>query len=148
MSRKAVDIVRAFQPDPGVDIVQLFARDADALTVDMTVDWLQGFFTDDFVCAFHALGSGERRGATGLREIWLDWLQPWESYTTGRKDFVEVGADRVLVLSLDYGRRHGLSDDVEMTGGALYSVRDGKIARIEFFPVREDAYAAAGLEPG
>src|SRR4051794_28762908 len=98
MTQEAVDIVRAFQPDSGVDLIQLLARDEDALTVEATLDWLQRFLTEDFVCAFHALGYGERRGAAGLREIWLDWLQPWESYTTGAKDYVDAGDERVLVL--------------------------------------------------
>jgi ketosteroid isomerase-like protein len=142
-----VDVVREFQPPPGVDIVRLFRRDAEAGEVEALLARLSQFLTDDFVCVFNGVSSGERRGAAGLREVWLDWLGPWDSYRVSDKEFEDLGDGRVLVLVHDFGRRRGTDGEVPLHGAALYTVRDDRIARAEYFAQREDAYAALGLEP-
>jgi hypothetical protein len=57
------------------------------------------------------------RGLTG------PWLKRWETY-----------------------RMRGSDSDVDLVSGAIWTVRDGKIARIEFHADRRSALAAAGLE--
>ena len=146
MSAENVELVRSFQPPPEVDVAQLFQRDGDAAAIAAAEARFEPLLTDDFVCAFHALGQGERRGIAGLREVWLDWMEPWESYHALSHEFIDLG-DRVLVLVRDVGRRRGMSDEIELNGSAIYTVRDGKIARAEYFARREDAFAAAGIDP-
>src|SRR6478672_4346766 len=143
MSAENVEIVRAFQPSPDTDLTRLFRRDANPGVVQAWLDALARFVTADFVVVFHVLGPGERRGVSGLRDVWLDWLGPWESYRVGSKEYVDLG-ERVMVLVHDYGRRHGMAEEVKLEGGAIYDVRDGKISRAEYFTKRSDAYAAAG----
>ena len=146
MSAANVELVRSLIPPPDVDLTELFQRDADPAAVEEALAELSTRLTDDFVCAFHVLGQGERRGAAGLREIWLDWLEPWETYRAAGYELIDAG-DLVLSLAHDVGRRRDMVEEVELRGTALWTVREGKIARVEFFARREDGFAAAGISP-
>jgi ketosteroid isomerase-like protein len=148
MSDDPVEVVRGMQPSPTTNLADLFLRDADAATVEAALAAIAPVYTDDFVCVLHGTSSQERRGVHGLRESWLDWLAPWESYRAEIDD-VRAGEDgRVLVLGRDYGRRPGMSDEVELLASAVWTVRDARISRAEFFTSRADAYRAACVSPG
>jgi ketosteroid isomerase-like protein len=146
VSQQAVEIVRALQPPLGTDLTKLFAREAEPAVVEALIAAIEPFVTDDFVCGFHGANRGERQGVTGLRDVWLDWLEPWETYRVEHHEFVDFG-DRVLVLVRDYGRRRGMTAEIELHGSAIYTVRDGKLARAEYFAQRAEAYAALGVDP-
>jgi hypothetical protein len=49
----------------------------------------------------------------------------------------------VVVTERGHGKRSRIS--VERTGAGLYSILDGKIVRIIWFPTERDARAAVGL---
>jgi ketosteroid isomerase-like protein len=141
MSQENVEIVRVLQPGPEVDLKEFFEIGLD----DAAATAAAPGFTDDFVCIFHALSDEPRPGVEGLRQGWLDWLAPWESYRAEIKELIDAG-DRVLVLSRDFGRRPGMDLEVHFDGYAVWTVRDARIARIEFFPTdKAAAYAAAGI---
>lgn len=71
-----------------------------------------------------------------LRETWdADALEPIS-------DFVDA-ADRVVVRIIWRGAGHGPGLDMELTG--IYTVRKGKILRIEFFWDHAHALEAVGL---
>jgi ketosteroid isomerase-like protein len=145
MSQENVELVRRLQPAPDVDLTDLFLRgeeeEAAAARADPAV---LETFTEDFVCVFHNLSSEPRPGVVGLRQAWLDWLEPWESYRVEIERLADAG-DRVLVFSRDFGRRPGIEGEVELKGSAVWTVRGGKVARAEFFPDRAKALEAAGL---
>lgn len=101
-------------------------------------------FTEDFVCVLHGLSTEERPGVSGLRQAWIDWLEPWVTYRAEIEEARDLG-DRVLVFSSDVGERPELDGEIEMKAGSIWTVRDGRIARAEFFPIRADAVKAAGL---
>jgi ketosteroid isomerase-like protein len=143
MSQENVEIVRRFQPTPDLDITVLF-RD-DAAWVALT-EAAASVLHQDFAAGIRTLGKQEPflPGVDGLRSIWLDWLEPWESYRTEIEDVIDVGDERVLVLTRDYGRRVGSNAEVRTHGAGLYTMRDGKIALAEFMP-RDEALKAVGL---
>ena len=143
MSRENVEIVRALQPPPDVDLTELFARGEEGRAAQ-EIEAASAVFTDDFVCVFHALSREERPGVMGLRQAWLDWLEPWDSYRAEIDRFSDAG-DRVLIFSRDFGRRSGMEDEVELKASAVWWVRDDKVSRAEFFVDRADALEAAGL---
>lgn len=143
MSQENVELVRALQPDPQVNIADMFVRGGDEAEAEAALQAAK-VFTDDFVCVVHGLSEDPRPGFRGLRDAWLDWMEPWETYRTEIEKTVD-GGDRVLVLVRDFGRRPGMATEVEMIGSAVWTVRDGKIARAEFFTDRAAAYEAAGL---
>lgn len=139
MSAHDVEIVRALQPDPQTNIIDLFSGEQGE-----AASRAAELFADDCVCIQHGLSEEPRTGLRGLRRGWLDWLAPWESYRTEIEDVIDAG-DCVLVLARDLARGGGMDNEVEMLGGAVWTVRDGKVTRVEFFPERDDAYQAAGL---
>ena len=146
MSQENVELVRALQPPPDMDITTLFMRGAedDDATMDATIAAAEPYFTPDFVCVFHALSDEPRPGVRGLRAGWLDWLEQWESYRAEIDELRDLG-DKVAVFSRDFGRRPGMADEVEFRGIAVYTVREGKVSRAEFFTDRGEALEAMGL---
>ena len=56
----------------------------------------------------------------------------------------EVG-DRVVVLVRDRARRPGMDVEVELISGSVWTFRDGKVARVEFYANREELREATGL---
>ena len=135
-----MELVRRLQPPPQVDLTALF-RDED---YEAVMQYVSPLFSEDFVAIFHGLSGDPRAGLEGLRQSWLDWLEPWESYRVEIEDLIDAG-DRVLVFSRDRARRPGVAEEVELMGSAVWTVADGKVERAEFFTRRADAIAAAGL---
>jgi ketosteroid isomerase-like protein len=140
MSQANVELVRGLQPSPDTDLVALFLDDA-------TFDALAPFFHEDCEILGPSVvtgGESERRiGLQGLRALWLDWLDPWESYRVEIEDVIDAG-EQVVVLPRDYGRRAGMDVEVGVLGGAVWTVRDGKIARVAFYLRRSEAFEAVG----
>lgn len=134
-----MDIVRALLPQ---DVTALFRSDEAA---EMAIAAATPFFEPDFECAFiQPAEASSATGFTGLRRLWLEWLEPWEAYRTEIDDVIDLG-DRVAVLSTDYGRRAGMDLEVPFQGVSIYSFRSGKIARVEFHFDPSTGLDAAGL---
>jgi ketosteroid isomerase-like protein len=145
MSHEDVEIVRQllgpFEQD---DIAPLFRDDAIAIPL---LAASEPFFETDFECVFvrDDVGRAAYSGLEGLRAAWLDWLRPWASYRAGVEDVVDAQAGRVLVLTRDYARPNGGDAEANFVGATLWTVRGGRIARIEFYWNRDEGLAAAGL---
>jgi ketosteroid isomerase-like protein len=84
------------------------------------------------------------RGASAIQDAREEWSKAWESVRAEPLDFVEAG-DRVFVPMRTAGRGRGSSIDVEMETFGVYTFRDGKILKLQYFTDRESALAAAGL---
>lgn len=95
---------------------------------------------------FHFFGGTEEfKGIDGLRAGFLDWLAPWASYYDEIEDVVTVGDDRIVVIGRERGYRLDMEAEVQGDAAGIYTVRDGKIARAEYYVTREEALKAAGL---
>lgn len=103
--------------------------------------------TPDFECVFvrDDVGRSTYHGVDGLRAAMLDWLEPWDHYHAGVEDVIDAGDGRVVVLTRDRACPKGASAEVEFLGAPVWTVRDGKVARIEFYFNRTEGLAAAGL---
>jgi ketosteroid isomerase-like protein len=142
MSQENVELVRRLQPSRDSDLVALFR---DEKTARALLKDLSPFFHEDFEIV--APTPGQRApfvGLEGLRAGWLDWLDPWESYRTEVEDVIDAD-DQVVVLVRDYGRRPGMDAEVGVVSAAVWTVRDGKIARVAFYVNRSEAIEAVGL---
>jgi ketosteroid isomerase-like protein len=143
MSQENVELVRGLQPSPDTDLVALFRDEATAAAL---MEAISPFFHEDveIVAPTFVAGQGVRFvGLDGLRAGWLDWLDPWESYRVEIEDLIDAG-DEVVVLPRDYGRRAGMAMEVSVVGAAVWTVRDGKVARVAFHLNRSDAFEAIG----
>ncbi len=147
MSQENVELVRSVQPS-GVDLAALFRTstvpDPSATGIDLTA--FESDFETEFIATrtFGSMRPPTSVGLQGFAEAWRDWLEPWESYHIEVEEFIDVGD---LVVSLTRVRAQTTRDEVavEHRPAALWSVRDGKIARVRFYLDREEALEAAGL---
>lgn len=138
-------MVRSVLPGPDADLVALFNDDSARGELMQKI----GRSLDpSFVSVKHSPGAepDTARGLDGLRAGWLDWLAPWASYRTETEDLLDLG-DRVVSVLCDYARREPDAPEVELKSAAVWTVRDGRIVRAEFYVGgRDEAFKAAGLE--
>jgi ketosteroid isomerase-like protein len=145
MSREDVELVRRIlEPFEDADVTAIFRDDAASAAMTAAVS---AVFAKDFECMFIRadVGRATYSGLDGLRAGFLDWQSPWASYRTEIEDFIDAGEGRVVVLTRDYARREGMEAEVYFSGAPVWTVRDGKVARIEFYWNRAEGLAAAGL---
>lgn len=83
-------------------------------------------------------------GHAGVLEVVRSWDETWAWVRNDTDEFVEVG-DCVLTCGHIRGKGKGSEVEVEIDAFNVYEVRDGKIARMEFFNSKEPALRAAGL---
>ena len=84
------------------------------------------------------------RGHEGVRESFERWLENFEEYGFEIERMVDCG-DRVLVHAREEGRASLSGGIVSQRIYAVYTFRDGKVARYEEFYEEQDALEAAGL---
>jgi ketosteroid isomerase-like protein len=141
VSEENVEIVRRQIGD--VDLAAVLRED-DAWATRMAE--IETGFEANF--EFVVRGPGEPVGGRGFEEwrgLFLDWIEPWETYRPGIEEIRDLG-DRVVVLGCDRGRMKGMEREVEGPKGlVLYTLHGGKIARIEYFFDRGEGLKAAGL---
>jgi hypothetical protein len=142
MSQENVELVVRLYPAPDVDYVGLLGDESLwAGYAEATAPFVQ----PDFECVSYQFGS-ERRyvGLEGLRDFMLDWTAPWVSYRIETEEAIDLG-ERVLLLNNDRGRREGGTHEVRGRLGAVWTVRDGKIAGLDAYTTRAEALKAVGL---
>jgi ketosteroid isomerase-like protein len=143
VSQQNVELVRAVQPRPEVDLASMFREEASWRA---TREVLVSLLHPDFECSIPLFGDAKSfSGIDGLRAAWLDWLEPWATYRTEVDELIDRG-ERVLVLVRDYGRHEPHGNEVEQIDAAIWTVREGKIARAEFYTDRGEAFREAGIQ--
>jgi ketosteroid isomerase-like protein len=141
MSKENVEIVRAIIPPPDTDLAALIRDDR---LFDATAEALGQLTDPDLECVAVWQEGKTYTGVEGLRALWLDWLEPWETYHSRVEELLDAG-DRVLALGRDRGRRLDMDLEVEIMAGSLWELRDSRLVRVEFFRDRDEALQAAGL---
>jgi hypothetical protein len=141
MSEENVELIRALQPEPDVDLTELFRDDQAYANLE---EALGPIYHDDVESGFVGRHESRNRGRPGFRQTWLEWLEPWESYRSEVVRVIGCGDD-VLVLVNDYGRKPGMTAEVRLLGAAVWTMRDGLITRALFYTDREDAIREVGL---
>ena len=143
MSQENVEIVKALFESVGEGDFTAFARDDD-----MWAAWAEAvpFLHQDVesVARDPVVGGTSYLGLDGLRAMWLDWVAPWVTWRAAVEEVIDLG-DQVLVLGRAFGLLEGGRAEVEATVASVWTVRDGKIARIEYYSKRAEALEAVGL---
>ena len=143
MSQENVDLVLSVQPTGDVDLAELH-RDDEAWAAWMEV--LARHAYPEFECVRPSVPGGEvYRGSDGLRALSLDWLAPWTTYHSVVEEVIDCG-DRVLTLQRSRATLADSAQEIEFAPGNVWTVRDGKIARVEYYADQMEALKAVGLE--
>jgi ketosteroid isomerase-like protein len=104
-------------------------------------------FTDpDFEMSFmahHPLG-GRTYGSGEAGKAMLEFSESFEDFRAEAEEFIDAG-QCVVVAFRERGRARG-SLELEQLFGILYTLREGKIARMQWFDSPEEALAAAKTE--
>jgi ketosteroid isomerase-like protein len=91
------------------------------------------------------LDAGEYRGRAGVERWIADWGSAWSSYTMQLEELIDAGEHRVLALVRMRATGRGSTASVEREDALLYELRDGLIARLDYYNNRPEALAAAGV---
>jgi ketosteroid isomerase-like protein len=134
MSQENVEIVRR--------LYDAVAR-RDAATVlalydpEVEFDYTHGPLRD-------LIGRRVYHGHDGLRLWFREWHEAWENVDYDCEELIGAGDQ---VVSVDIGRGRGRASGIEVEAGqcGVWTIRDGKIVRVVWFPTREEALEAAGL---
>ena len=84
------------------------------------------------------------QGRDAARAYLERWEGEWDEYEAIPEDLVETG-DRVVVSVRYRGRGRGSGVEVGAVFHEVYTVREGRIVRMDEFNARSDALEAAGL---
>jgi ketosteroid isomerase-like protein len=86
------------------------------------------------------------RGHEGVRRFWRDWFATWGRVEFSYEEFIDAG-EKVLVVLRQQMR--GKSSGIELSMDwyvQAWTIAEGKIIRMEFFPTRQEALETAGGE--
>jgi ketosteroid isomerase-like protein len=97
----------------------------------------------EYVNPSQAVEPGTRRGVTEFSDAVETLLQSWEFWRAEVEEFKALGDDvAVVVRYRTRGRGSGI--DVEGRESALWTLRDGKVVRYQWFHGPTDAFEALG----
>jgi ketosteroid isomerase-like protein len=133
VSRKGVGAVRK----ENVEVVR-----------DMLADYVRGDYEaalPAFARDVEVITSLERfHGPQGVLEEARRWDEMWIDHRFEVEDLIDAG-DKVVLLYHQVGRAKGSGAMVEEHAGWVYTLRKGKIARVEMFQDCETALRAGGV---
>lgn len=88
--------------------------------------------------------AGEYHGIDGMFRWQADWESSWESWRWEPEEFIDVG-DRVVAVLRVYAKGRGSGVDVERLDGAVWTMRDAKGIRLDYYGSKAHALEAVGL---
>ena len=86
------------------------------------------------------------RGIDGVKRFLTEWAEVWDDWEFGARETLATPDGRVISLAWQRGkgRESGLAMEIEWA--QIFTLRDGKITRIDNYDDRDDALEAAGLQ--
>jgi ketosteroid isomerase-like protein len=84
-------------------------------------------------------------GHEGVRNFWRTWFAAGETASFEYEEFIDAGGSVITILSQ---RMRGRTSGVELEWASyaqIWTIRDDKIVRIEFFADRDAALEATGF---
>jgi ketosteroid isomerase-like protein len=136
MSRENVEIVRQVY-----DAVARRDTESVLALYDSDVEWDASRGTP----LGELTGQSVYRGHEGLRRWFREWYEAWEHLEDHCQELIDAGEQVISVSTIRaIGRVSGLKVEWSERVG-VWSVRDGKVVRVVWFPSREEALEAVGL---
>ena len=84
------------------------------------------------------------RGRAGVIEAVRTWEGTWRGYRVEIEEIIDAG-EKVVVVDRQSGRGRESGTKFEQQTAWVYTLRNGKITRVVWFPTRAEALEAAGL---
>ena len=106
-------------------------------------DRIAGFHDPHIVVV--TLEDGAVYGNDAVLANYERWDEAWEEAETTLEEVIGHG-DRVFVAARFHARGRASGVEVETRLYEVYTVRDGKVLRIDEYATRDEALEAAGLE--
>jgi ketosteroid isomerase-like protein len=100
--------------------------------------------TDPYVVLV-TLEEGALYGPNAVRANYARWMEAWEEEPETTVEEVIGSGDHVLVIACFQGRGRGSGVRVEQRLYEVYTLRNGRILRVDEFSDRANALEAAGL---
>jgi uncharacterized protein len=73
------------------------------------------------------------------------FLEPWKGWRCEAEDYIAQG-DVVVVITRYSGHARSSGFDMDTPGAHVWTMRDGKVIRLEVFATPERAFEAAGID--
>ena len=123
-------------------------RDAAAAFNRGDLDTWSEFWTDDI--DYRAIEGaiddrGRMHGKPAVRAYVQDWLDNFDNFRSEAVELLDAGEDTVIAVVRISGLAKLSGIETDLTYAALYTIRDGKIARGREYWTRDEALEAAGL---
>ena len=132
MSQENVEIVRqvaaAFNRGDLDTWVEYLADDIDYRAIEGALD-----------------DRGPMHGKDAVRAYLQDWLDLFDDFKAEPVELIDAGEEQVIAVGRISGRAKLSGVETDLTYAALYTIRDGKIARGREYWTKEQALEAAGL---
>jgi len=90
------------------------------------------------------MDAGDYRGHAGFGRWLEDWSAAWSEDSIEPEDFIDAD-ERVVVLIRQRTTGQGSGVSLEREDAIVFAMRDGKIARLDYYNDREQALVVAGL---
>jgi ketosteroid isomerase-like protein len=88
--------------------------------------------------------AGTYRGPDGFREWIAQWAEAWESFVIEPERYLDAD-DKAVALIRVSARGKGSSVPVERRDGMVWTAREGKALRLDYYGSPAEALDAAGL---
>jgi ketosteroid isomerase-like protein len=88
---------------------------------------------------------GPMKGKDAVRAYVQDWLDTFDDLSVEPVELLDAGEGRVIAVLRLSGRAKLSGVETDLTYAAVYTIRDGKIARGREYAARAEAIEATGL---
>jgi ketosteroid isomerase-like protein len=89
--------------------------------------------------------AGTYRGRDGWREWIAHFGEAWEDFGFEPQEYIDAGDGKVVLMARMWARGRGSGVSVEHVDGTVWTIRDGKTVRLDYYGSRVEALEAAGL---
>ena len=122
-------------------------RDASAAFERGDLDAWFAYLADDidYRAAEGALDDrGPMHGKDAVRAYMQDWLDMFDDFKAEPVELIDAGEDQVIAVLRISGRAKLSGVETDLTYAAVYTIRDGKVARGREYWTKEQALEALG----
>lgn len=123
-------------------------RDQFAATNERDFPRAMSHYAEDVELVVHPdafLQGGTFSGRHAVGQWFADWFKTFEPGYHFQIEEVRAFGELVLLFATHRGRGRASGAEVHGQTGYVFTVRDGKVARLELYPGRAEALEAAGL---